>query len=135
MRRRGRPRARRPSLWASSLETQFVTTGELIAPFCFPGGSSPVFRVMVGPLFVAMRHMGEANEVGGQEELQELSEEEKRERVVSLAFGGNHDRYQAFCDAIAEVVPPDTTVVLRGSAVTGTRWKDGAPFDADGPGT
>jgi hypothetical protein len=24
---------------------------------------------------------------------------------------------------------------LRGSAVTGTRWKDGAPFDADGPGT
>jgi hypothetical protein len=25
--------------------------------------------------------------------------------------------------------------VLRGSAVTGTRWKDGAPFDADGPGT
>jgi hypothetical protein len=26
-------------------------------------------------------------------------------------------------------------VVLRGSAVTGQRWKDGAPFDADGPGT
>jgi hypothetical protein len=24
---------------------------------------------------------------------------------------------------------------LRGSAVTGTRWKDGAAFDADGPGT
>jgi hypothetical protein len=32
-------------------------------------------------------------------------------------------------------VPPSTTVVLRGSAITGTRWKDGAPFDADGPGT
>ena len=26
-------------------------------------------------------------------------------------------------------------MVLRGSAVTGERWKDGAPFDADGPGT
>ena len=25
--------------------------------------------------------------------------------------------------------------VLRGSAVTGCRWKDQAPFDADGPGT
>jgi hypothetical protein len=26
-------------------------------------------------------------------------------------------------------------VILRGSAVTGSRWRDGAPFDADGPGT
>jgi hypothetical protein len=26
-------------------------------------------------------------------------------------------------------------VVLRGSAVTGERWKNGAPFDADGAGT
>ncbi len=34
-----------------------------------------------------------------------------------------------------ESVPPDVSVVLRGSAVTGTRWEDGAPFDADGPGT
>jgi hypothetical protein len=25
--------------------------------------------------------------------------------------------------------------VLRGSAITGYRWKDRAPFDADGPGT
>ena len=25
--------------------------------------------------------------------------------------------------------------MLRGSAVTGFRWKDKAPFDADGPGT
>jgi hypothetical protein len=25
--------------------------------------------------------------------------------------------------------------VLRGSAVTGHRWNDGAPFDVDGPGT
>jgi hypothetical protein len=25
--------------------------------------------------------------------------------------------------------------VLRGSAITGHRWSDGAPFDAEGPGT
>jgi hypothetical protein len=64
-----------------------------------------------------------------------LTEEAKRANVVSLAFGGSSDRYQEFCHAIEQVVPPGTTVVLRGSAVTGTRWKDGAPFDADGPGT
>ena len=64
-----------------------------------------------------------------------LTEEAKRANVVSLAFGGSAARYQEFCHAIEQVVPPGTTVVLRGSAVTGTRWKDGAPFDADGPGT
>jgi len=64
-----------------------------------------------------------------------LTEEAKRANVVSLAFGGRSDRYDEFCKAVAQVVPPGTTVILRGSAVTGTRWKDGAPFDADGPGT
>jgi hypothetical protein len=64
-----------------------------------------------------------------------LTEEAKRANVVLLAFGGSQDRYNEFCKAIEQVVPPGTTVVLRGSAVTGTRWKDGAPFDADGPGT
>jgi len=64
-----------------------------------------------------------------------LTEEAKRANVVSLAFGGRWDRYEEFCRAIEQVVPPGTTVILRGSAVTGTRWKDGAPFDADGPGT
>jgi hypothetical protein len=36
---------------------------------------------------------------------------------------------------VREAIPPGTSVVLRGSAVTGQRWKDGAAFDADGPGT
>jgi hypothetical protein len=36
---------------------------------------------------------------------------------------------------VREAIPPGTAVVLRGSAVTGERWKDGSPFDADGPGT
>jgi hypothetical protein len=64
-----------------------------------------------------------------------LTEREKRDNVIRLAFGGRKDLYDEFCKAISEVIPPGTTVVLRGSAVTGTRWKDGAPFDADGPGT
>ena len=64
-----------------------------------------------------------------------LSDDEKRENVVRLAFGGQLERLEHFCRAIDEVIPPGTIVVLRGSAVTGQRWKDQAPFDADGPGT
>lgn len=64
-----------------------------------------------------------------------LSEQQKRDNVVRLAFGGDVGRFEEFCRAIDDVVPPGTTVILRGSAVTGHRWKDNAPFDADGPGT
>ena len=34
-----------------------------------------------------------------------------------------------------EALPEDVAVLLRGSAVIGVRWEDGAPFDADGPGS
>jgi hypothetical protein len=64
-----------------------------------------------------------------------LTEQEKRENVIRLAFNGQESLFDDFCRAIDEVVPPGTTVVLRGSAVTGKRWKDDAPFDAQGPGT
>src|SRR6476646_9121145 len=64
-----------------------------------------------------------------------LTDEDKRANVLALAFGGRDDRFAAFCREIEQVVPPGTTVILRGSAVTGRRWNDGAPFDADGPGT
>ena len=64
-----------------------------------------------------------------------LTEEQKRDNVVRLAFGGRADLFQKFCEAISDVVPPGTRVVLRGSVLTGRRWSDGAPFDADGPGT
>jgi hypothetical protein len=64
-----------------------------------------------------------------------LSEEEKRANVVRLAFGGREEKFREFCREIEEIAPPGTTAVLRGSAITGERWKDGAPFDADGPGT
>jgi hypothetical protein len=64
-----------------------------------------------------------------------LTEEEMRERVIRLAFGGDPKRFEAFCDEVRAALPDDTAAVLRGSAVTGVRWDDGAPFDADGPGT
>ena len=63
------------------------------------------------------------------------TEDEMRARVIELAFGGDPARFQIFIDAVAEAVPQATAVVLRGSAITGARWRDGAPFDAEGPGT
>jgi len=66
---------------------------------------------------------------------EELSNEQKRGNVVRLAFGGDERRLDAFVEAVRAAIPPGTGVVLRGSAVTGERWKDGALFDSDGPGT
>ena len=64
-----------------------------------------------------------------------LTDAEKRDNVIRLAFGGSEEKFGEFLRVVREEIPDDTTVVLRGSAVTGTRFKDGAPFDADGPGT
>jgi hypothetical protein len=64
-----------------------------------------------------------------------LTDQQKLDNVVRLAFGGSREKYAEFCRVIRSAIPPSTGVVLRGSAVTGTRWNDGAPFDADGPGT
>jgi hypothetical protein len=64
-----------------------------------------------------------------------LTEAEKRGNIIRLVFGGDESRFDAFLQMIREEIPDGTGVVLRGSAVTGQRWKDGAPFDADGPGT
>ena len=64
-----------------------------------------------------------------------LTEREKRDNVVRLAFQGDEERLKEFVEIIRSAIPPDTGVVLRGSAVTGRRWKDGALFDCEGPGT
>jgi hypothetical protein len=64
-----------------------------------------------------------------------LSDDEIRARIVRLAFDGDRARWDAFVQAVREATPPDATIVLRGSAVTGKRWADGQPFDADGHGT
>ena len=65
----------------------------------------------------------------------ELTEQDKRENVVRLVFGGSTERFSEFVAIIKDAIPRDTGVVLRGSAVTGRRWKDGALFDAEGEGT
>jgi hypothetical protein len=57
------------------------------------------------------------------------------ERIVRLAFHDDRDRFQRFVDLLRAVTPPGVEVIVRGSAVTGTRWSDGQPFDAEGPGT
>ena len=64
-----------------------------------------------------------------------MTEEEMRERVINLAFDGDVSKFEEFCEVVRQHVPPETCVVLRGSSVTGERYDDGAPFDADGPGT
>ena len=66
---------------------------------------------------------------------EELTSEQKRESVIRLAFGGSREKYDEFVETVRQAIPPGTGVVLRGSAVTGQRWKDSAPFDAAGPGT
>ena len=58
-----------------------------------------------------------------------------RDRIVRLAFSGSKERFDEFVSALREVTPDNGEVILRGSAVTGTRWSDGQPFDAEGPGT
>ena len=77
-----------------------------------------------------------ADEIGAADDVQGgLTDAEKRENVIRCAFGGDPSRFDAFIQAVRDTVPAGTTVVLRGSAVTGRRWRDGAPFDSDGPGT
>jgi hypothetical protein len=65
----------------------------------------------------------------------ELTEAAKRANVIRLAFDNDPTRLDAFVELIRKSIPGNTCVVLRGSAVTGYRWKDGAPFDSDGAGT
>ena len=65
----------------------------------------------------------------------ELTVAQRRANVLRLAFDGDEERLEDFLRVLRQEIPPGTGVVLRGSAVTGQRWNDGLPFDADGPGT
>ena len=65
----------------------------------------------------------------------DLSEEQKRANMIRLAFGGDERRFHEFVETVRNAIPEGVGAVVRGSAVTGHRWKDGAPFDAEGPGT
>jgi hypothetical protein len=61
--------------------------------------------------------------------------EETIDRVIRLAFRGDRSAYARFLAELRAVTPRDAEVILRGSAVTGSRWADGQPFDEGGPGS
>lgn len=65
----------------------------------------------------------------------DLTEADKRAKFIRQVFDGREDRFHEFCETVRNAIPLGVGAVIRGSAVTGMRWKDGAPFDADGPGT
>jgi hypothetical protein len=58
-----------------------------------------------------------------------------RDRVIRLVFNGNQKRFDEFISVLREATPAGVEVILRGSSVTGHKWKTGEPFDTDGPGT
>ena len=61
-----------------------------------------------------------------------LTDEEKRENAIRLAFNGNREKFDEFCRTLAESIPPETAAVLGGSSITGHSYKEGKPFDDDG---
>jgi hypothetical protein len=63
------------------------------------------------------------------------SDAEKLSCVLKLAFDNDRSKFDQFCEKVQRAVPEAHAAVLRGSAITGVRFVDGAPFDADGPGT
>lgn len=65
----------------------------------------------------------------------EMSENEIRSRIVTLAFGGDERLFIAFYRKLQQGLPEGTGIVLRGSVVTNKRHEDGAPFDSLGKGT
>jgi hypothetical protein len=65
----------------------------------------------------------------------DLTEEQKRTNMIRLVFGGDEHLFLTFCETVRQAIPQGVGAVIRGSAVTGRRWKDGAPFDVEGPGT
>jgi hypothetical protein len=79
--------------------------------------------------------MADEKETVASESSAELTDDQKKQNVIRLAFGGSEQKYDEFVATVRAAIPPGTGVVLRGSAVTGERWKDKASFDADGPGT
>lgn len=76
-----------------------------------------------------------SNSTGEPVKEQDLTDDQKRANVIRLVFGGDEARFNEFCQVVRDAIPLGVGAVLRGSAVTGMRWKDGAAFDADGQGT
>ncbi len=58
-----------------------------------------------------------------------------RTEALARGFAGDPDRVARFVRALRSALPPDTVIALRGSAVAGSSFKTGEPFDAHGPHT
>ncbi len=65
----------------------------------------------------------------------EMSENEIRSRIVTLAFGGDERLFIAFYRKLQQGLPEGTGIVLRGSVVTNERHEDKTPFDSLGKNT
>lgn len=65
----------------------------------------------------------------------EMSENEIRSRIVTLAFDGDERLFLAFYRKLQQGLPEGSGIVLRGSVVTNQRHEDGTPFDSQGKGT
>jgi len=76
-----------------------------------------------------------SHETDSNDTLDPDTQREYRERVIKLAFGGDPKRFDEFLRVLGDATPAGVEVILRGSAVTGHKFKTGEPFDADGPGT
>jgi hypothetical protein len=64
-----------------------------------------------------------------------LTDEATCERFIERAFSGDRRRYETFVETLRAAIPPNVSVIVRGSSITGERHGNHAPFDADGPGT
>src|SRR5688572_22319550 len=65
----------------------------------------------------------------------EMTENEMRSRIVTLAFGGDERLFIAFYRKLQQGLPEGTGIVLRGSVVTNKRHEDGSAFDSLGKWT
>lgn len=65
----------------------------------------------------------------------EMSDNEIRSRIVTLAFNGDERLFIAFYRKLQQGLPEGTGIVLRGSVVTNKRHEDGKPFDSKGAAT
>jgi hypothetical protein len=77
----------------------------------------------------------DVEDLSGDNVLSPGKQQEIRERVTQLAFGGDPSRFDEFVRTIDESTPDETQVILRGSAITGHKWHSEERFDGDGPGT
>lgn len=78
---------------------------------------------------------GGAGEEEGPADVKEMTDEQVRDRIVELGFGGDRALFGRFLERLHAGLPAGTRILLRGSVITGERWADGQPFDAAGHGT